>query len=606
MTLTAMLGFAALSIDLGYLYLVRAELQVSADAAALAAAAELATFDNQRLTRAEEYAAEYAAKNKVANAAPALETNTDVIFGQALLDPVTGRYSFDPDSKVKDAVRVQVRKTADSPNGAVALFFANIWGKSQKDMSAQATAILTPRDIAVVADLSASHNDDSELGHINQTAINLYDVWTALPMPKGNNGVGNGIDPPPPGNPAVNDGEGTEPGDPGNAGGNDDPGADPTKGPIWGNMKDFGTTIKVGAAYVLDSTYDPTTDPGLIYLPRYQNWSNTDLANYLRGEDYNEDEVAAIMSSANDSDSTAWKARVGVSLGLMRWRSGKGPDGNGKLAKWELEGLDPGNGNDWVGWSSEVETTVLYPYPGGSWSEYFDYTQNSWSQMVSQGNAAFRQRFGVKTFLNFLLENRRCYDECPDLYLTPCQPMQAVKESVTHMVQVIEDLETDDQLSLEIYGETARHEIDLTQLFYTVSERLSAMQAGHYDCWTNMGGGIQRAIEELSSDRARCAATKVMILLTDGRANVDQYGNTGDYTTGPQYALAKAQEASELGIRIYTVSVGSGADTDLMAQIAEIGHGTHFHAEGSIEDYSAQLEAIFATLGGKRPVMLID
>ena len=31
----------------------------------------------------------------------------------------------------------------------------------------------------------------------------------------GNNGVGNGIDPPPPGNPPVNDGPGTRPGNPG-------------------------------------------------------------------------------------------------------------------------------------------------------------------------------------------------------------------------------------------------------------------------------------------------------------------------------------------------------------------------------------------------------
>lgn len=36
---------------------------------------------------------------------------------------------------------------------------------------------------------------------------------------KGNNGVGNGIDPPPPGNPPVNDGPGTSPGNPGNKGG---------------------------------------------------------------------------------------------------------------------------------------------------------------------------------------------------------------------------------------------------------------------------------------------------------------------------------------------------------------------------------------------------
>jgi hypothetical protein len=33
---------------------------------------------------------------------------------------------------------------------------------------------------------------------------------------KGNNGVGNGLDPQPPGNPPVNDGPGTGPGNPGN------------------------------------------------------------------------------------------------------------------------------------------------------------------------------------------------------------------------------------------------------------------------------------------------------------------------------------------------------------------------------------------------------
>ena len=37
--------------------------------------------------------------------------------------------------------------------------------------------------------------------------------------PKGNNGLGNGLDPQPPGNPPVNDGPGTSPGNPGNRGG---------------------------------------------------------------------------------------------------------------------------------------------------------------------------------------------------------------------------------------------------------------------------------------------------------------------------------------------------------------------------------------------------
>lgn len=38
--------------------------------------------------------------------------------------------------------------------------------------------------------------------------------------PRGNNGVGNGEDPQPPGNPPINDGRGTGPGNPGNNGGN--------------------------------------------------------------------------------------------------------------------------------------------------------------------------------------------------------------------------------------------------------------------------------------------------------------------------------------------------------------------------------------------------
>jgi hypothetical protein len=36
---------------------------------------------------------------------------------------------------------------------------------------------------------------------------------------QGNNGVGNGVDPQPPGNPPINDGPGTGPGNPGNQGG---------------------------------------------------------------------------------------------------------------------------------------------------------------------------------------------------------------------------------------------------------------------------------------------------------------------------------------------------------------------------------------------------
>jgi hypothetical protein len=62
---------------------------------------------------------------------------------------------------------------------------------------------------------------------IKKTAYAVPIILTLKAMPafaasgsgvstKGNNGVGNGVDPQPPGNPPINDGPGTGPGNPGN------------------------------------------------------------------------------------------------------------------------------------------------------------------------------------------------------------------------------------------------------------------------------------------------------------------------------------------------------------------------------------------------------
>ena len=51
---------------------------------------------------------------------------------------------------------------------------------------------------------------------------------------------------------------------------------------------------------------------------------------------------------------------------------------------------------------------------------------------------------------------------------------------------------------------------------------------------------------------------------------------------------------------------GRGADQRLLQQIADIGAGERFHAEGSIDQYSQQLESVFRRLGGTRPVELVE
>ena len=580
LSLTVLVGFTGLTVDVGAMYNAKSDLQRAADAAALAAASRLASYsEGDPLLLARAQADNYVSRNKVFGRELTL-AESDVEFGRAVYDTASGSYTFSPTNTFPDAVRVRLRMTSDSPNGRMPLYFARVLGVSDLDVEAQAVAMMVPRDIAVVADLSASHTDDSELRNYQNTTINLHEVWDNFP-----GGIGDG----------------------GSTWNGDEFPVDPNGysaqmgGPAWGFFKAMGW-----GAETIDAGYNPTTDTGLVKLQSYQYWNKSQLDGYLADRGYSQEEIDAITAPSYDGNG-AWDERVAVALGLARWDSGK-PGG-----LWETLGIPPsdsGNGNNWVGGG---ELTWVETFGDRSISEsktvFQDYIKNymskTWTQMY-QANSNFRYRFGLKTFINYLLERRTKNSQTPELADAPHQPMQAVKDAVSHMSTLLNDLETNDQLSLEIYGTTARHEVDLTNNYALVSDRLNEMQAGYYDGWTNMGGGIQRAIEELTSSRARPISRKVMILLTDGWANVNVNGGAGDYVGGEAYARNMVSQAASLGIRVFAVSVGSDADTSLMEDLAQMGSGEHFHAEGSISNYSSQLEQIFATLGGTRPVELIQ
>lgn len=149
----ACVGFA---IDVGYLCLVRTQAQACADAAALAAAWEMAKDDRMQgdlsgiYAAARSKAAQYAALNKVNNSSPILNANQSndphgqIVFG-LLADP-TNRdqpLSFlDPDSY--NAVVVRVECTQEG-NNAVPLFFARVLGFTAADVAAEATAVFDDR-----------------------------------------------------------------------------------------------------------------------------------------------------------------------------------------------------------------------------------------------------------------------------------------------------------------------------------------------------------------------------------------------------------------------------------------------------------------------------
>jgi hypothetical protein len=326
----------------------------------------------------------------------------------------------------------------------------------------------------------------------------------------------------------------------------------------------------------------------------------------LTARGYNSYERSAIMSSSYDG-SGAYEYRVAVALGLAQWYSGRA----GGL--WQTLGIpasQAGNANSQV---SGSEVVWVEPIMGRSqsasttiWRDYINSYMRSTSSEMYQADSNFRYRFGLKTFVNYLMEQRVSHSSTPELANTPHQPMQSVKDAVTHLAETLDELESNDHVSLEIYGTTGRHEVNLTADPYAVSNRLNEMQAGHYDSYTNMGAGILRGIEELTGARARPIAKKVMFVLTDGVANVAcETCGGGSETGGKNYARTVATQAASQGIQIFAVSVGAGADPAFMAEIATIGNGEHFHAEGTIDQYSAQLDLIFEHLGGKRQVQLI-
>jgi Flp pilus assembly protein TadG len=143
----ALCGFVAFAVDLGYLCVVKTQLQRSADASAMAAVRELYYLDDVDLNAAltivddcETVAATYAGSNTVTGLAPGLAAG-DVEVGR-ISDPL------DPDSPLTfgdpttyNAVRVTVQRTA-SQNGQAPLFFARVFGLDGVNTQAQATAVI--------------------------------------------------------------------------------------------------------------------------------------------------------------------------------------------------------------------------------------------------------------------------------------------------------------------------------------------------------------------------------------------------------------------------------------------------------------------------------
>jgi hypothetical protein len=245
--------------------------------------------------------------------------------------------------------------------------------------------------------------------------------------------------------------------------------------------------------------------------------------------------------------------------------------------------------------------TVAYPCPRGSWAEYVQYVKTS----GSVSSAGYRDQYGYLTLVNYWLEQRPMASETPDLWRTSEQPVTAVKDSVDLFLAYLAEGDMDDRVGLAIYtysDGTAILESPLTGDYAELASLSRQRQAGHYDHFTNIGAGMEKAREELEQN-GRPGALRMMVLMTDGIAN-----RPTNSTVARQYVLDEAQRAADQGFPIVTISLGAGADTALMDQVANLTAGVHFNIPGgqTVEAYEEDLKDAFREIAAHRPLQLVQ
>lgn len=187
------------------------------------------------------------------------------------------------------------------------------------------------------------------------------------------------------------------------------------------------------------------------------------------------------------------------------------------------------------------------------------------------------------------------------------QPIDTLR---TAAISFVDDFDPDwDQIGLITYANSATKPQVLTDDFWRVEEEIVEIPIPNYCSgtrYTNIGHGIKRADWELSrSSRVRSGTEKIMVLLSDGRPTCtsDFYCRGKEWVreAGRAYARDRAERAANDGIVIHAISLGDGADRELMQYIAEVTGGEEFFAETGNE-----LNDVFEQIRRRIPVQLTN
>jgi len=545
-----MMAMLAFTVDMGYMMAVQTEMKRATDAAALAGAGTLIEGSDV----AELRAFEFIARNPV-GAQNLMEDENwldqlEVLYQQHAdeIDVKVGQWN--PEQRVFSESSIMpstIQVTATQPS--TPFFFAQVLGLNSFSVTAESIARYQPRDIVLVLDFSGSMNDDSELKKIDWSGNNREVVESSLLECYQDLGS-----------------------------------------PSYGSLQfqpRYVTLVGVppSSPQMPQITVQFRSDD--VYVTSTKDLSNVVMA-FSDGTTEKIEDLSSPTGTFRGTGDNYNKYITKIWVKSGENESGEGP-GYGERFEDTYDAIKQ---------AFELDS-VPYPYNSGSWDNYISYVKTN----SNVKRAGYRRMYGFMTLINYWLEQKAGHYQTCDLWKCNAQPVGAVKGATGVFMEYIQEVDTEDRVALVVYNSSSQEalvEHSLTEDFDAVENTVQHRQAGHYDSYTNIGDGIRFAKQELDAN-ARSGAFKMIVLMTDGQAN-RPYG-----VDARQYALQQAQLAADVHYPVVTISLGSGADTSLMQQIADLSGGAHFNIPGLqlITDYEADLLAVFRKIADDRPLVLV-
>ncbi|PIS39075.1 MAG: hypothetical protein COT34_00345 [Candidatus Nealsonbacteria bacterium CG08_land_8_20_14_0_20_43_11] len=166
--------------------------------------------------------------------------------------------------------------------------------------------------------------------------------------------------------------------------------------------------------------------------------------------------------------------------------------------------------------------------------------------------------------------------QCKETVFTSSSPSKIVSAK-TAANSFIDNLGANDQSAIGFFNSQVNIEKQLSSDHLATKSTINGLVP---EGSTNIGDAIVAGAAELGSVRANPKANKVMILLTDGKANLPNGDGLNENPADIQYAIDQAIIAAGANYKIFTIGLGSDGEINetMLRNIATSTGASYYHA----------------------------